>query len=67
MVWWVSEQAIKRWLPEARRSLAALVEQGYVEEQTGTGGRTFYRLTPMHGGQGKASRKQSRYSGNDSR
>jgi hypothetical protein len=66
MVWWVSERAIKRWLPEARKSLAALVAQGYVEERTGCDGRTFYRLTPMHGGREKTLRKESRNPGNDS-
>jgi hypothetical protein len=44
MVWWVSERAIKQWLPEARRSLAALVTQGYLVKHTGADGQTLYRL-----------------------
>jgi hypothetical protein len=44
MVWWVSERAIKNWLPQGRRSLAALVARGYLETRT-TDGRIFYRLS----------------------
>jgi hypothetical protein len=44
MVWWVSERAIKHWLPEVRSSLAVLLAQGYVVKQTGLGRRTVYRL-----------------------
>jgi hypothetical protein len=44
MVWWVSERAIKRWLPHVRKSLTALVRRGYVEKHTTADGRVFYRL-----------------------
>jgi len=44
MVWWVSERAIKRWLPQVRKSLAALVASGCVEKHTAANGRVFYRL-----------------------
>jgi len=43
MVWWVSERAIKNWLPQVRKSLAALVARGYLEKRTADG-RIFYRL-----------------------
>jgi hypothetical protein len=43
MVWWVSELAIKIWLPQVRESLAALVARGYLEKRT-IHGRIFYRL-----------------------
>jgi hypothetical protein len=46
MVWWVSERAIKQWLPEVRSSLAALVAQGFVTKHIEAGGRIFYRLNP---------------------
>ena len=49
MVWWVSERAIKRWLPEVRSSLEALVSQGYVTKHTWGGGQTFYRLNRSRG------------------
>jgi hypothetical protein len=49
IVWWVSERAIKHWLPEVRSSLATLVAQGYVAKQTGPGRRTFYRLNRRAG------------------
>jgi hypothetical protein len=57
MVWWVSERAIKHWLPQVRRSLAALVARGYLEKRTAADGRVFYRLNqsrvPHQGGSQK--------------
>jgi hypothetical protein len=47
MVWWISERAIKLWLPEARRSLAALVSRGYLAKTTGADGQIFYRATKL--------------------
>jgi hypothetical protein len=47
MVWWISERAIKLWLPEARKSLTALVSQGYLAKNTGADGQTFYRATKL--------------------
>lgn len=44
MVWWVSERAIKHWLPLVRKSLAALVAHGYLEKSSTFDGRVFYRL-----------------------
>jgi hypothetical protein len=44
MVWWVSEHAVKHWLPHVRKSLSALVNRGYLEKRTATDGRTSYRL-----------------------
>jgi Fe2+ or Zn2+ uptake regulation protein len=45
MVWWVSERAIKHWLPQVRRSLTALVTSGYLEKHAAADGRVFYRLS----------------------
>jgi Fe2+ or Zn2+ uptake regulation protein len=57
MVWWVSERAIKNWLPQVRKSLTALVNRGYLEKRTGADGRIFYRLNqsrvPHQGGSQK--------------
>ena len=44
MVWWVSERATKHWLPQVRRSLAALVARGYLEKRKTGDGRVFYRV-----------------------
>lgn len=44
MEWWVSEQAIKQYLPHVRKSLAALMTGGYLEKRTAADGRVFYRL-----------------------
>jgi hypothetical protein len=43
-VWWVSERAIKRWLPQLRKSIAALVAHGYLEKRTARDGRVLYRV-----------------------
>ena len=56
MVWWVSERAIKNWLPQVRRSLAALVASGYLEKRT-TDGRIFYRLNRSRARRKTDSRK----------
>jgi hypothetical protein len=47
MVWWVSERAIKHWLPQVRGCLATLVARGYLEKRT-VDGRIFYRLNQSH-------------------
>jgi len=44
MVWWVSERAIKQWLPQVRKSLTGLVTLGYLEKAAAADGRVFYRL-----------------------
>jgi hypothetical protein len=44
MVWWVSERAIKQWLPRVCRCLGALVARGSLEKRTTIDGRVFYRL-----------------------
>jgi hypothetical protein len=46
MVWWVSEQAIKQWLPQVRSSLATLVARGYLAKRKIGDGRVFYRVNP---------------------
>jgi len=43
-VWWVSERAIKHWLPQVRNALSALVARGFLEEYNQADGRTFYRV-----------------------
>ena len=45
-VWWVSERAIKLWLPQVRKALATLVRDGYLEKRIAAGGNVFYRLCP---------------------
>jgi hypothetical protein len=57
MVWWVSERAIKLWLPEARKSLAALVSRGYLAKNTGADGQIFYRATKLVRARRARSRK----------
>ena len=56
MVWWVSERAIKIWLPYVRRSLRTLVARGYLEKRTADG-RIFYRLNQSRPRRRSDSRK----------
>lgn len=57
MVWWVSERAIKQWLPQVRKSLAALVARGYLEKRRAADRRVFYRLNQSRLRQKVISRK----------
>jgi hypothetical protein len=57
MVWWVSERAIKLWLPEARKSLAALVSRGYLAKNAGADGQILYRATKLPRARKARSRK----------
>lgn len=57
MVWWVSERAIKNWLPQVQKSLAALVNRGYLEKHAAADGRTFYRLNQSQAPRQVSSRK----------
>jgi hypothetical protein len=67
MVWWVSERAIKKWLPETRRALAALVAQEYVAKHLGAGGGTFYHLNrSIKKQQGRVLQKRARNHDNES-
>lgn len=65
MVWWISERAIKHWLPQVRKSLTALVARGYVTKHTRAGGRTFYLLNRSQGERGSGSPKRSRNRGDE--
>jgi hypothetical protein len=55
--WWVSERAIKEWLPKVRKSLAYLVACGYLEKRRGGDGRLFYRLNRSKAPRKVGSRK----------
>jgi hypothetical protein len=46
IVCWVSERAIKHWLPQVRGSRAALVNHGYLEKRKSVDGRVFHRANP---------------------
>jgi hypothetical protein len=65
VVWWVSERAIKEWLPEARRSLAALVAQEYVAKHLSAAGRTFYRLNRPKKQRSRVLKKRAGSSGDE--
>jgi hypothetical protein len=42
-VWWVSERAIKQWLPQVRNALAALIAHGHLEKYVTGDGQIFFR------------------------
>jgi hypothetical protein len=56
-IWWVSERAIKHWLPQVRSSLAALVARGYLAKRKVGDGRVFYRVNPARRLRRESSRK----------
>jgi hypothetical protein len=60
MTWWISERAIKQWLPKVRTSVQALVARGYVEEHKTADGHVFYRLNRAGPRLQRRSRKKER-------
>jgi hypothetical protein len=56
-VWWVSERAIKEWLPEVRKSLSSLVACGYLKKRKAGDGRIVYRLNRSPAPRKASSRK----------
>jgi hypothetical protein len=42
--WWLLEQRIRQQIPVIEKALSVLVEKGFVLEQSGSNGRTRYRI-----------------------
>ncbi len=42
--WWLLEQRIRQQIPLVEKALTKLVEKGFVLEQSGSNGRTHYRI-----------------------
>jgi hypothetical protein len=46
--WWVLDSCIRNWAPKIEKTVANLVEQGFVEEKQSPDGQTFYRVSPQY-------------------
>jgi hypothetical protein len=43
--WWVLDSCIRNWAPKIARTVAELVERGFLEEKRSADGKTFYRVS----------------------
>jgi hypothetical protein len=46
--WWVLDSCIRNWAPKIAKTVAKLVEQGFLEEKPSPDGKTFYHLSPHY-------------------
>jgi hypothetical protein len=43
--WWVLDSCIRNWAPKIARTVAELVERGFLEEKQSSDGKMFYRVS----------------------
>jgi hypothetical protein len=46
--WWVIDSYIRSWTPKIAKTVARLVEQGFLEEKPSADGKIFYHVSPRH-------------------
>jgi hypothetical protein len=46
--WWVLDAYVKTWAPKIAKTVAQLVEQGFLEEKRSPDGNIFYRVSPRY-------------------
>jgi hypothetical protein len=46
--WWVFDAYIQKWAPKIAKTVAQLVEQGFLEERRSADGNVFYRVSPRY-------------------
>jgi hypothetical protein len=46
--WWVLDAHIRKWVPEIAKTMAQLVEQGFLEETRSPDGKIFYHISPNY-------------------
>ena len=46
--WWVLDSCIRKWEPRITKTVAQLVERGYLEEKPASDGKIFYRINPVY-------------------
>jgi len=44
--WWVLDSCIRSWAPKIAKTVAQLVERGFLEEKPSSDGKIFYHLAP---------------------
>ena len=44
--WWVLDSCIRKWEPKIAKSVAGLVERGFLEKKPSPDGKVFYHVSP---------------------
>jgi hypothetical protein len=46
--WWVLDACIRSWAPKIAKTVARLVQRGFLEEKPSSDGKIFYRISPLY-------------------
>jgi hypothetical protein len=46
--WWVLDSCIRDWAPKIAKTVAQLVERGFLEEKRSPDGKIFYHVSPRY-------------------
>ena len=46
--WWVLDSCIRSWTPKIAKTVAQLVERGFLEEKETSDGKVFYHVSPLY-------------------
>jgi hypothetical protein len=46
--WWVLDSCIRSWTPKIRKTVAELVQRGFLVEKPSSDGRIFYCVSPLY-------------------
>jgi hypothetical protein len=46
--WWVLDAYLRNWAPKIAKTVAQLVEQGFLEEKSSSDGKIFYHISPLY-------------------
>jgi hypothetical protein len=46
--WWVLDAYIQKWAPKIAKTVAQLVQQGFLEEKPHSDGKIFYHISPRY-------------------
>src|SRR6266480_4920467 len=46
--WWVLDSCIRSWAPKIAKTVAQLVERGFLEEKQSPDGKIFYHISPRY-------------------
>jgi hypothetical protein len=46
--WWVLDAYVRKWTPKIAKTVAQLVEQGFLQQKRSSDGKIFYRISPNY-------------------
>jgi hypothetical protein len=46
--WWVLDSCVRRWAPKIAKTVAKLVEQGFLAEKRSSDGKMFYQISSRY-------------------